>query len=59
VFSLCLTKVQFYYDIPIDFSQFFHVKPTLRWILDMPEFWIPFFSGQSLLLSTTVLNDEK
>jgi len=24
--------------------------------MDTPKFWMPFFSGQSLLLSTTVLN---
>jgi len=24
----------------------------------MPKFWTPFFSGQSLLLSATVLNDN-
>jgi len=33
------------------FSQFFHAKPTLRWILDAPKFLMPFL-GQSLLLST-------
>jgi len=38
-------------------SWFFCIKPNLRWILDMPKFWMPFFLGQSLLLSTTVLND--
>jgi len=41
-------------DIPMHFS---HIKPNLRWILDMPKFRMPFFSSQSLLLSTTVLND--
>jgi len=25
----------------------------------MPKFWTPFFSGQSLLLSTTILNDKR
>jgi len=25
-------------DVPIDFSQFFHVKPIQRWILDTPKF---------------------
>jgi len=24
----------------------------------MPKFWMPFFPGKSLLLSTTVLNDR-
>jgi len=24
----------------------------------MPKFWMPFFLGQSLLLSTTILNDN-
>jgi len=33
--------------------------PTLRWILDTPKFQTPYFSGQSLLLSTTVLNDGR
>jgi len=45
-------------DIPIHFSWFFHVKPILRWILEMPKFQAPFL-GQSLLLSITVLNDIK
>jgi len=44
-------------DAPIHFSRFFRVKPTLRWILDAPKFQMPFFLGQSLLLSTTLLND--
>jgi len=44
-------------DVPIDFSRFFRIKPTLRWILDTPKFRTPYFSGQSLLLSTTILND--
>jgi len=29
------------------------------WILDTSKFQMPFFSGQSLLLSTTVLNDSE
>jgi len=44
-------------NVPIHFSRFFCIKPTLRWILNLPKFWMPFFSGQSLLLSTTILND--
>jgi len=47
----------FIIDIPMHFSGFFCIKATLRWILDVSKFWTPFFSGQSLLLSTTVLND--
>jgi len=50
-------KVSVIIDIPIDFSRFFRVKPTIRWILEMPKFRTPFFLGQSLLLSTTVLNE--
>jgi len=38
--------------------QFFHVKPTLRWILAMPKFQMLLFLSQSLLLITTVLNDD-
>jgi len=33
------------------------IKPIVRWILNTPKFRTPFFSGQYLLLSTTVLND--
>jgi len=46
-------------DVPIDFGQFFCLKPTLRWVLDPLKFWMPFFLGQSLLLSITILNDNK
>jgi len=31
--------------ISMHFSGFFQVKPTLRWILDMPKFWTPFFGS--------------
>jgi len=56
-FLLCLTKVRYYYiiDVPMHFSEFFHIKPILRLILDMPKFQMPFL-GQSLLLSSTLLN---
>jgi len=43
--------------VPVHFSRFFRVKPTVRWILDPSKFQTPFFSGQSLLSSITVLND--
>ena len=54
----CLTKVQLIIDVPMHFSRYFCAKPNLRWILDAPKFRMPFFPGQSLLLSTTVLNDN-
>jgi len=47
-------------DVPIHFSQIFvefFVRPTLRWILDIPKFQTSFLY-QSLLLSTTILNDN-
>jgi len=43
--------------VPMYFSGFFYTKPTLSWTLDSPKFQTP-FSGQSLLLSITVLNDK-
>jgi len=48
----------FIIDVPMYFSGFFCTKATLKWILDASKFRLPFFSGQSLLLSTTVLNDN-
>ena len=55
---LCLTKVQCYYNRRTNRFVDFCVKPAVRWILDTPKFRMPFFSGQFLLLSTTVLNDK-
>jgi len=58
VFAM-LTKVQCYYRCTNAFRLIFCIKPTLRWILDTPKFWMPFFPGQSLLLSNTILNDTE
>jgi len=32
-------------DIPMYFSGFFHVKPTLRWVLDTQKFECHFFGS--------------
>jgi len=52
------TKGSVIIDVPIHFNRFFHVKPIVRWILDNAKFQMPFFLDQSLLLSTTILNDN-
>ena len=38
-------------------NQFFSAKAILRRVLRCKKIWLPFFSCQSLLLSTIVLND--
>jgi len=43
--------------VPMHFSQFYHVKSILRWVLETRKFWMPSL-GQSLLLSTIILNDK-
>jgi len=48
-----------YYSISMHFSWFYQVKSILRWVLEVHKFWMPFLLGQSLLLSTIVLNDVK
>jgi len=30
-------------DVPMHFSQFFHIKPTLKWILDTSKLQMPFW----------------
>ena len=39
-------------------SWFFLLKRIVRWFLDVRKFRIPYIPYRSLLLSTTVLNDE-
>ena len=42
----------------MDFSWFFCEKYTVRRVMEARESWTSCFSCRSLLLSTTVLNDE-
>jgi len=57
-FSLCLTKVQCYYRRTNTFKSIFSQKAYCKVDFGHAKISDAIFSGQSLLLSTTVLNDK-
>ena len=44
--------------VPMHLSRFFQLKPIVRWVFKGTKNRIPYIPYQSLLLSTTVLNDN-